>query len=1404
MATRTISTKLAIEGEAQFKQSVSACNAELKTMKSALALVESEFRNNANSMEALTAKGSALETMYQKQLEKVTTLETALLNAKQAQEEYASRISAAQDNIERYEQTLEQLKNTAGDTSEEQAECTRELEKWKAELAEAQAGQAAAERGVQSWQRQLNSAKVELNSLSDKVAQNNQYLREAEQSADGCAHSIDQYGKEVKKAGESSAEFAEGTQQSTQDIEQLAAALAAAGVAKTVKEITDELLACAGASGALETAIAKLSTLMVPFDMGKIKAKLMEVAQDTGIAASILTEAAYQARSAGVAAENVVEFVKTATKTSVAGFTDSATAVNVLTTAINAYKLEGSDAERVASMLVKTQDEGKTSVGELAQNMGRVIPVAAAYNVSLENLTTSYALLTKSGTNTAIATTNLTALFNELAKDGSTVADILQEQTGQSFTQLMGSGRDLGQVMTVLLDSVNGDATAFANLWSSTTAGQAALSLVNSGAEEFTRTLSVMENSSGAVERNFQTMADTTEFAQQRMANAAENLRIAIGDQLNPALEKLYATGADAFTWATDFVEENPWVVGAITGLTAALGALAIGAAALAAAPAIIGALNTALTLLSANPIVLVAAAITGLVVAVNTLRGPIDEAEQATQLFAKSLKESKAAYDDLMSSMGEQQSTTVSTAAALKDLLAVEGKSATQKEEIKRLIDQLNEAIPDLNLAYDAEKDALVGVTEAEMDARIARAQAHEEHEAQMDRLAELRIEGAEIAARLADAEAALGETQKENAQELPSYFDVAVDYNNALNEGSTAVDTLSSSVRELTAAQEANAAEIAALEAETEAYAQQQAEAERQTQTMTATVEGLIAEMQELQASYEESYTKAYDSMTAQLGLFQELDGTANTSIDNLIKTLKGQVEYMDTYAENIQKAMEMGVDEGLVQKLSDGSEESAKILASIVEDGKGDIAALNEALAEVEEGKKNFSDTVAQMETDFDKKMAEVVKDLDDAIQEMNLEDDTYQIGQNNIQGLIDGSVSQKAALVEAYAAMGYAALEAYKRAVDQHSPSKEFEKAGRFDIQGIIEGAENEKEKLAAAYAEAARLAMSSYSSTAKEMLADMEQYVVAYEDRYNSAMKGVEAQLGLFRKVDGAPKASIGDLTDTLADQVKYMETYAANIQKAMEMGVDEGLVKKLSDGSEESAQILAAIVQGGEKEIKALNAQFARVEEGKKSFSTTVAEMEMVFSEQMEAVVKDLEDAIKEMGMEELAREAGVNNIQGLIDGMESKRAEAVATAVSIAREAYEAYLRESDQHSPSKKFMKAGSNDIQGLIEGAEAERQNLAETYEAMAQTALASMARHLPSTLDEPQAGAETERHLESITAAAINAISGIVSSGNAAPMSFKFVFPDGTEFASYYLDPLAKFADANGTPILNPIK
>ena len=148
MAVRTISTKLAVEGEAEYKQKIASCNSELKTLKSSLALVQSEYKNNANSMEALTAKGEALSAMQTAQAKKVAELEKALENCQKAQTAYADRVAAAEANVSKYEQALAELKDSTGDTSEEQAALTAELEKWKEELANAEAGQNAAERGV--------------------------------------------------------------------------------------------------------------------------------------------------------------------------------------------------------------------------------------------------------------------------------------------------------------------------------------------------------------------------------------------------------------------------------------------------------------------------------------------------------------------------------------------------------------------------------------------------------------------------------------------------------------------------------------------------------------------------------------------------------------------------------------------------------------------------------------------------------------------------------------------------------------------------------------------------------------------------------------------------------------------------------------------------------------------------------------------------------------------------------------------------------------------------------------------------------------------------------------------------------------------------------------------------------
>lgn len=146
MAVRKIETELSLAGEKEFNDGMKAANSNLKTLKSEMALVSSEFDGQANSVDALRAKQRILNDQYDQQNEKVKALE----------------------------KMLDKARSAYGDNSAQ----------------------------VDKYQQQLNSAKVQLNKFGSELDDTNRYLKEAEESSDGAAKSIDEFGKKVKDAGD--------------------------------------------------------------------------------------------------------------------------------------------------------------------------------------------------------------------------------------------------------------------------------------------------------------------------------------------------------------------------------------------------------------------------------------------------------------------------------------------------------------------------------------------------------------------------------------------------------------------------------------------------------------------------------------------------------------------------------------------------------------------------------------------------------------------------------------------------------------------------------------------------------------------------------------------------------------------------------------------------------------------------------------------------------------------------------------------------------------------------------------------------------------------------------------------------------------------------------------------------
>lgn len=328
--------------------------------------------------------------------------------------------------------------------------------------------------------------------------------------------------------------------------------VAAAGIGKMLQS------AFTGGT-AFESAMAKVGTIAdtakVPLE--SLSSQVLQVSGDMHIGANEIAEAAYQAISAGQDTGNAVAFAGQASMLATAGFTSTTSAVDILTTALNAYGKGADEAGHVSDVLLTTQNLGKTSVDELAGSMGRVIPLAAAYNVSLENLSSGLAIMTANGIATAEASTYTKSMLNELGDTGSSVGKILKQQTGKSFSELNADGKSLGDVLQVLYDSVGGNATKFAGLWSSVEAGTGALSLASSGADKFNGVLQQMQADSGATQTAYDTMTNTMAYKLDGVKTNAQNLGTALFDAVSGRLGEGVALAGGYLQTLSESVQQN-------------------------------------------------------------------------------------------------------------------------------------------------------------------------------------------------------------------------------------------------------------------------------------------------------------------------------------------------------------------------------------------------------------------------------------------------------------------------------------------------------------------------------------------------------------------------------------------------------------------------------------------------------------------------------------------------------------------------------------------------------------------------------------------------------------------------------------------------------------------------------
>lgn len=927
--------------------------------------------------------------------------------------------------------------------------------------------------------------------LSEKTTETEKNLDEAAEAARKASEEVEKFGDKSEETGKQSEE---SSKKGRDGIKELQGVLASAGIAATLNEIKNGFFDCSEAAAQFETSTAMVATIADTSQksLSSISKEVRGYSNETGEAASDMAEATYQAISASINTADAAAFAGTATKLAVGGFTSATTAVDVLTTAINAYGLAASDATQLSDYLITTQNLGKTSVDQLAQSVGKVIPLASAYNVQMDNLSSAYAVLTANGIATAESGTYLKSMLNELGDTGSGVSEVLLNSTGKTFAQLMEQGYSLGDVMAMLGNAVDGDSTAFNALWNSTEAGIGALSLFNAGADKYNSVLESMRTSAGATEKAYSTMADTTDKSKQRMENAFNNLKISVGDVLNPALTQVYEGFTGVFAGMSDFVDEYPAVVAAISAIAVGVGGFTGALAAYNLATTAAKFVTEAFTAtLAANPYVLAAAGIvavtaaavtlTGVLItqsdeyegmtatcrdqydelqrlndqynaaceqygensdAANSLRYQLDQLNDEFETNRQTVKEFVAecdglveshnkvmdAYNSSTSSIKDQELGTLALTQRLGELASQNTQTTASYTEMKAIIDQLNADVPGLGLTYDGVTASVEDTVEALEKA--AKAQADEERKAeQMQTYVDLYKEQADLTQQIAEAEANLDAERQRRGMRKD---DVTGDWVNGMGfwtedspwiAWTSDIDEYKKSLEELQAAYDENQQTLADIKSEWTGVAQAVKDAQNQTVTYDEAVSMATSSAQsaldELTAAYDKAYESARTSIEGQIGLFDTMKTSSELSISDMEKAMQSQTDYLNLYSENLKKAAEYGLDDGLIKSLSDGSEESAGYINAIIQNieklggsTEGMPAAaskfvdeFNSKFEETEKAKDAFADNIAKMETDFDKTMSDIEQTMTGTVEKMEMADEAKEAAQATIKAYCD---------------------------------------------------------------------------------------------------------------------------------------------------------------------------------------------------------------------------------------------------------------------------------------------------------------------------------------------------------------------------------------------------------------
>ena len=590
----------------------------------------------------------------------------------------------------------------------------------------------------------------------------------------------------------------------------------------------------------------------------------------------------------------------------------------------------------------------------------------------------------------------------------------------------------------------------------------------------------------------------TTQSKLDMMQNAYNNLKVAVGDAFTPALRDAYDAGTDVLNVLGEFVQENPALVKGVATFTGVVGGATVALTAYAAISKVIKALDMATMFGGAvGPIMLGVTAVAALTAGIVALSDAskddavpsVRELTEAARELDSAMSDARAACDDTVTTTEASANVANNYIDRLDELNSLSKLSAEQQREYHGILVMLTQTVPDLANYIDLETDTINGGTEA-LRANTqawkdnAIAQAYQEQLTEIySKNADVLIEAEKNKIGLRDAEGKLAVAQKaqndeferqnqlyqEANQKVQEYYEetgLVTDANMWLGETTDELNwKLEQNAQAVMEAQDAVDAYQKAIDKDNDALQAAQDEialAEEAVQNLTTATEdsttatedasrgygelnteisSVKERVEALQQAYQEAYKAAAESVQGQYALWQQADSIVATSASSINSNLQGQITHWQTYNDNLASLRDRAGDiEGLTEMIgsfADGSSDSVNAVAGMAAASDEELAAMVESWNKLREEQNKAAEDIADFRTGFSETMDAISGDLEAAIDDMDLGAEAAEAGRATIQGFIDGATGMLSTVQSAYSQLGYAALAALSRNVQNNN-------------------------------------------------------------------------------------------------------------------------------------------------------------------------------------------------------------------------------------------------------------------------------------------------------------------------------------------------------------------------------